>query len=62
MLMCPSVELSHPRPAMNSISNYPSQAYDYVHGHYGLTGLIVVGVGLVVAVISVMVWFDRARK
>ncbi len=46
---------------MNSITNYPGQAYDYVYGHYGLTGLIVAGVGLVVAVVSIMVWFDRRR-
>ncbi len=62
MLVCPSVELPQPRPTMNSISNYPGQAYDYVNGHYGLTGLIIAGVGVVVAIICVMVWFDRARR
>jgi hypothetical protein len=49
------------RPAMNSIGNYPEQMYDYVYGHYGLTGLIVAGVGVVVAFVSVMVWFDRRK-
>ena len=47
---------------MNSVSDYPSQAYDYIYANFGLTGLIVAGVGIVVAGVSMMVWFDRARK
>jgi len=62
MLGCPSVEAPDPRPLMNRITNYPGQAYDYINGNYGLTGLIVAGVGIVVAVICLMVWFDRARR
>jgi hypothetical protein len=62
ILGCPFIVFPDPRPTMNSISNYPAQAYDYVYGNYGTVGLIVAGVGLVVAVISLMVWFDRARK
>ena len=46
---------------MNSITSYPSQAYDYVYGQFGLTGLIVAGVALVVSVVSMMIWFDRRR-
>jgi hypothetical protein len=47
---------------MNSITNYPGQAYDYVYSHYGTIGLIIAGVGIVVAVICLMVAFDRARR
>jgi hypothetical protein len=46
---------------MNSISSYPEQAYNYVYGSYGTVGLIVAGVGIVVAIVSVMVWFDRRK-
>jgi hypothetical protein len=46
---------------MDRISSYPSQAYDYVNGNYGTVGLIVAGVLIVVAVISIMVWFDRRK-
>ena len=46
---------------MNSIGKYPEQVYDYIYGNYGLTGLIVAGVGVVVAVVSIMVWFDRQK-
>jgi hypothetical protein len=46
---------------MNSIGKYPEQIYDYIYGNYGMIGLIVAGVGVVVAFISVMVWFDRRR-
>jgi hypothetical protein len=46
---------------MNSVLSYPGQAYDYVYGHYGLTGLIVAGVGIVVGVVSVMIWMDRRK-
>lgn len=46
---------------MNSLSSYPEQAYNYVYGNYGTVGLIVAGVGIVVAFVSVMVWFDRRK-
>ena len=46
---------------MDTISTYPDQAYNYIYGNYGTVGLIVVGVGLVVAVVMILVWFDRSR-
>ena len=61
MLTCPINRLSQPRAVMNSVTNYPAQAYDYVYGQFGTVGLIVAGVGLVVGAISCMVWFDRRR-
>lgn len=47
---------------MREVSSYPAQAYDYINANYGLTGLIVAGVGVVVAVVCAMIWFDRARR
>ena len=46
---------------MDKFTSYPDQAYDYIYGHYGTVGLIVVGVGLVVAVVGLLIWFDRSR-
>ena len=46
---------------MNQFTSYPGQAYDYIYGNFGLTGLIVAGVGIVVAIVSMMVWFDRRK-
>lgn len=46
---------------MRDITSYPGQVYDYVYGNFGLTGLIVGGVGIVVAAICGMTWFDRRK-
>jgi hypothetical protein len=46
---------------MQSITAIPSQAYDYIHGNFGLTGLIFAGVMIVVAIVAVMIWYDRRR-
>jgi hypothetical protein len=46
---------------MDKFTSYPDQAYDYIYGNYGTVGLIVVGVGLVVAVVGLFIWFDRSR-
>jgi hypothetical protein len=46
---------------MREITSYPGQAYDYVYGNFGLTGLIVAGVAIVVAGVSMMIWFDRRK-
>ena len=46
---------------MDKIGSYPDRAYDYIYGNYGTVGLIVCGVALVVAVVSLMIWFDRAK-
>ena len=39
---------------MNSITSYPSQAYDYVYGQFGLTGLIGLIVTTVILIVSVL--------
>ena len=46
---------------MDTISKYPDQAYNYIYGNYGTVGLIVVGVALVVAVVSIFIWIDRSQ-
>ena len=46
---------------MDSILSIPSQGYDYIHSHFGTTGLIFAGVLLVVAIVAVMIWYDRRR-
>ena len=61
MIGCPPLRSPDPGATMREISSYPSQAYDYIYGHYGLTGLIVAGVAIVVAGVSMMVWFDRRK-
>jgi hypothetical protein len=61
MLVRPRIDRPDPRPVMNQIASYPEQAYDYIYGHYGLTGLIVAGVAVVVGFVSVMIWFDRRK-
>ena len=43
------------------IFRLPGEAYDYVYGGYGWFGVAFAALGLVLAVISVMVWFDRRR-
>jgi hypothetical protein len=46
---------------MDRLSSYPDRAYDYIYGNYGTVGLIVCGVAVVVAVVSIFIWFDRSR-
>jgi hypothetical protein len=46
---------------MNNLTSLPGQAYDYVYGSYGNVGLIVGGVVVVVAIVSVLVWLDRRK-
>ena len=46
---------------MRDVASYPGQAYDYIYTNFGLTGLIIAGVAIVVAVVSMMVWFDRRK-
>ena len=46
---------------MSNLTSLPGQAYDFVYGSYGSVGLIVAGVALVVAIVSVLVWFDRRK-
>jgi hypothetical protein len=61
MIVCPVPRLPDPGRTMSELTSYPAQAYDYVYGNFGLTGLIVAGVGIVVAIVSMMVWFDRRK-
>ena len=46
---------------MDQITSFPGFAYDYIHGNYGTVGLIVAGVGIVVAIVGVFIWFDRRK-
>jgi hypothetical protein len=46
---------------MDELVAMPGKAYDYVYGQYGTVGLIVTGVVIVVAIVSVMVWLDRRK-
>ena len=61
MIERPFVDGSDPGPTMREITPYPGQAYDYIYGNFGLTGLIVAGVAIVVAGVSMMIWFDRRK-
>lgn len=47
--------------SLDAISRSPGQAYDYIEGHFGLPGLIVAGVMIVLAVVSICIAFDRRR-
>ena len=47
--------------SMNSVFSYPSQAYDYVYGHYGFAGVVCAGVGIVLGFVGLLVWFDRRK-
>jgi hypothetical protein len=46
---------------MNEVLSKPVQAYDYIYLHYGTVGLIVAGLMIVVAVVSLCIWFDRRK-
>ncbi|HKB03199.1 MAG TPA: hypothetical protein VKD90_13315 [Gemmataceae bacterium] len=46
---------------MDQISSFPGKMYDYIYGQYGTVGLIVAGVVIVIAIISVMIWLDRRK-
>ena len=61
MIECPFPWPSAIGPTMQEFTSYPAQAYDYVYGNFGLTGLIVAGVAIVVAAVSMMIWFDRRK-
>jgi hypothetical protein len=47
--------------ALNKVASSPGQAYDYINGHYGLPGLIVAGVLIVVGVVSLFIAMDRRK-
>ena len=46
---------------INKITSSPGQAYDYIQSNYGLTGLIVAGVVVVVAIVGIFIAFDRRK-
>jgi len=46
---------------MDDITSFPGRAYDYIHYQYGTVGLIVTGVMVVVAIVSLFIWFDRRK-
>jgi hypothetical protein len=45
----------------DKVASTPGQVYDYINGHYGLPGLIVAGVLLVVGVVGIFIALDRRK-
>ncbi len=41
--------------------DYPVNAYNYVHFHYGTVGVIVACIIVLMSVITVFFWLDRRR-
>lgn len=46
---------------MDQITSFPGYVYDYIYGNYGTIGLIVAGVGIVVGIVGVFIWWDRRK-
>jgi len=46
---------------LNGITSSPGKAYDYIYANFGLTGLIVAGVVIVVAIVGFFVAMDRRK-
>ena len=46
---------------MSEILAYPKWAYQTIQQQYGFPGLFVAGVGIVVLVIFIFIWFDRRK-
>jgi hypothetical protein len=47
--------------SLNAITSSPGKAYDYIYNNFGLTGLIVAGVVIVVAIVGFFVAMDRRK-
>ncbi|HKA06959.1 MAG TPA: hypothetical protein VKD71_06845 [Gemmataceae bacterium] len=47
--------------SLNAITSSPGKAYDYIYNHFGLTGLIVAGVVVVVAIVGFFIAMDRRK-
>jgi hypothetical protein len=47
--------------SMDKVASSPGQAYDYINSNYGLPGLIVAGVLLVVFIVGIMIALDRRK-
>lgn len=43
------------------ILRLPGRIYDSVYGNYGWFGLAFAGVGVVVLIVAIMIWFDRRK-
>jgi hypothetical protein len=46
---------------MDSLSSAPGNAYDYIYGQFGMIGVIVAGLVLLVSCLTVVFWFDRRK-
>jgi hypothetical protein len=47
--------------SLDTIASSPGRAYDYIYSNYGLSGLIVAGVMVVVAIVGVFIALDRRK-
>jgi len=47
--------------SLDKVASSPGQAYDYINSNYGLPGLIVAGVLLVVCIVGIMIALDRRK-
>ena len=47
--------------SLNAITSSPGKAYDYIYNNFGLTGLIVTGVVVVVAIVGFFIAMDRRK-
>ena len=47
--------------SLDKVASSPGQAYDYINSNYGLPGLIVAGVLIVVAIVGIMIALDRRK-
>jgi hypothetical protein len=46
---------------IDKVASSPGQLYDYINGNYGLPGLIVAGVIIVVGVVGIFIALDRRK-
>ena len=53
--------LQQSESVMDSIISFPGRAYDYIDSQYGQVGLIIAGLLIVVAIVSLMIWMDRRK-
>jgi hypothetical protein len=54
----PRIEGNH---IMDRLTSSPGNAYDYVYSNFGMIGVIVAGLLVVVGAISVVFYFDRRK-
>ena len=46
---------------MDSIFRIPTRAYEYVYYTYGWFGVLFAGLAVVLAIVTVCIWWDRRR-